>query len=211
MTAIRLSDADSAHDLATFVGRAKRLAPDGDIRLQCVERVLAAWVCVLPGSGLIGSGVILGLRTYALAESSTVDVTVPLSAVTDRLARDETLLPIPPVTTAPTWTALSPPRSGWESVGEIPAEQLEAAALAGIEEVAVGAPEGSGAAAVADLRRRVWQRSTPTVPVVSAGAAFGMHALGFLGRVGAPRPAVRIHAAGPWTRATSPAGFVLTR
>ena len=61
----------------------------------------------------------------------------------------------------------------------------------------------------ADLRARVWGRQTDTVPPVAAGAAFGLHVLGFL------RPdagaETSVHTAGPWTRVATDRGFVLTR
>lgn len=211
MTSLRLLDAETSADLAAYLRRAKGVDTDGDVRLQSVGTVLAAWTCVVPGSGLLGSGLVLGLRTSGLAEAADVDVTVPLGAVTDRLAHDETDLPLPPVESSPPWAALSPPRSGWELVGEVGADDLVAAARDGIAEVATGAPTGSGAAAVADLRRRVWGRSTSTVPPVPAGGAFGLHALGFLGHEGGERPEVTVRACGPWTRLTTPAGHVLTR
>lgn len=209
MTPLRLLDAPTAADLATYVRRARALDAEGDVRLQAAGPVLAAWTCVLPGQGLLGAGLVLGLRTYALAEPvEPVDVTVPLAAVGDRLAHDAATLPLPPMTTSPAWAALTPPRGGWEPVGEIASDALAAVAKAGIEEVATGAPSGSGAAAVADLRRRVWGRATATEPAVPGGAAFGMHALGFLAAREEP---VTVHRAGPWTRLSSRGGHVLTR
>lgn len=206
---IRLADEASARDLANYLARAKRVDDAGDVRLQAVGDVLAAWTCVLPGQGIGKSGLVLGLRTFALAEPVVSDLTVPIAAVTDRLAHSGSEIPDPPMTTQPTWGALSPPRSGWEPVGVVADAHLRQAALEGIAEVAHGAPEGSGSAAVADLRARIWGRPTRTTPLVPAGAAFGLHVLGFL------RPhegaAATVHAAGPWTRVATDAGFVITR
>ena len=209
MTPLRLADAESAADLTTYLTRAKRLDEGGDVRLQAVGSVLAAWTCVLPGRGLGSTGLVLGLRTYALAEASSMDTTVPLSAVTDRLVRGGTQIEQPPVTSQPTWRALTPPRSGWEPVGVVADAKLLAAARAGIAEVAEGAPEGSGASAVADLRSRVWGRPTSTIPPVPAGTAFGLHALGFLRPDSDAR--AQIHTVGPWTRVATDRGFVLAR
>ena len=50
---LTLPDGESIVDLATFVGRARTLDADGAIRLQAVGEVLAAWVCVLPGQGIL--------------------------------------------------------------------------------------------------------------------------------------------------------------
>lgn len=204
-----LVDEASARDLATYLARARRIDDSGDVRLQAVGGVLAAWTCVLPGQGLGNSGLVLGLRTFALAEPATSDRTVPLGAVTDRLARGGREIPDPPMTTQPTWGALSPPRSGWEPVGTVPDARMREVAVAGIAEVAQGAPDGSGSAAVADLRARVWGRPTETVPPVPAGTAFGLHVLGFLRAD--EQSAVSVHAIGPWTRVATDRGFVIAR
>ena len=67
MTSLRLVDEESAADLATYLARARRVDEGGFVRLQAVGPVLAAWTCVLPGRGLTNSGLVLGLRTFALA------------------------------------------------------------------------------------------------------------------------------------------------
>ncbi|WP_427383346.1 hypothetical protein [Janibacter sp. G56] len=205
-----LADPESLRDLATFVGRAKGAVPEGAVRLQAVGSVLATWVGLLDGSGLASDGAVLGLRTVALAEPSELDVCVPLAALTDRTARAgaaDVELPIPPQTVAPRWAALTPPRGGWEPVGTLPAELLHEAARAGIAEIALGSPDGAGSHAVAALRQRVWAAPTASTPPVPAGAAFGLHVLGFL----TPGEGVTVHAAGRWTRVTTTVGFVLTR
>lgn len=209
MTGLHLVDEESAGDLVTYLARAKKVDPDGDVRLQAVGAVLAAWTCVLPGHGLGSTGLVLGLRTFALAEPVVSDRTVPIAAVTDRLARGGREVPDPPMTTQPMWRALSPPRSGWEPVGTVADSSLHGAAVDGIAEVAKGAPDGSGSAAVADLRARVWGRATGTVPPVPAGTAFGLHTLGFLrADEGA---AASVHTVGPWTRVATDLGFVIAR
>lgn len=209
MSSLRLVDEESTHDLATYLARARRVDDDGDVRLQAVGEVLAAWTCVLPGHGLASTGLVLGLRTFALAEPVTSDRTVPIGAVTDRIARGGREVPEPPMTTHPSWRALSPPRSGWEPVGTVADRELRATAEAGIAEVARGAPEGSGSAAVSDLRSRVWGRPTATVPPVPAGVAFGLQVLGFLRPD--PEAAATVHTIGPWTRVATDGGFVVAR
>ena len=77
--------------------------------------VLAAYVCVLRPR-LLGESTptILGLRTMALAQPADTDVTVPLSAVLDRLARageDDVELPVPPVTVTESWAGIGAPRT----------------------------------------------------------------------------------------------------
>ncbi|MEH0109068.1 hypothetical protein V6N00_04980 [Tersicoccus sp. MR15.9] len=83
------ADARSAEDLRTFVARARQV-DDGGIRLAVTGAVVAATVCVLRPPGFGESGpTVLGLRTMALVDESAdgLDVTVPLAAVADRLAR----------------------------------------------------------------------------------------------------------------------------
>jgi hypothetical protein len=84
---------------------------------------------------------------------------------------------------------------------------LRASAQAGVEEVAAGAGEGSGAQAVARLRALVWGRDVHGVPGLPAGAAFAADALGFL----APDEPVALHRSGAWRRLTTQHGHVLAR
>jgi len=201
-------DAESLTDLRTFVGRAKAADEDGAVRLRAHETTLAVTVGVLPGSGVMAQGTVLGMRAMALAEPADLDVTAPLAAVSDRLARQGSRsLPVPPMTVHPAWAAVTAPRSGWERVGSIPAELLNEVARQGIAEIATGAPEGAGAKAVAGLRRAVWARSTATVPPVTAGGAFAAYALGF----SQPGTTVTVWTTGRWTRLSTPGGHVLMR
>jgi hypothetical protein len=209
-------DAQGLDDLRTFVSRAKAADPDGAIRLQATGHTLAAYVGVLPGSGLMAEGVVIGLRAMPLGEPAAVDATVPLAALTDRLARDGgSTLAVPPVTVRVAWAAMAPPRGGWERVGALASDEVHAVARQGIEEVAHGAPPDAGGAAVAALRRQVWGRLTTTSPPVPAGGAFAAYVLGFVSGpgVGAPGPTseLTVWAHGRWTRLSTPAGHVLIR
>jgi hypothetical protein len=201
-------DDEGYADLRTFVSRARALDADGVVRLLAEGTVLAAYVGVLPGRGLLGDGAVVGLRTMRLAEPTAVDVTVPLAAVADRLAREvRGGMEVPPMVVQSPLGAMTPPRGGWETVGSLEASVLVDAARAGIAEVARGAAAGVGGAAVTDLRHRVWSRLTETVPPVPMGAAFAAYTLGFLEPAG--RCAVAAH--GRWTRLSSPHGHVLVR
>lgn len=207
-----LADAESLQDLGRYAARARALDDDGAIRLQAVGLVLASWVGVLPGSGLLGVGMTIGLRTSSLAESADLDVVVPLASVSDRVARsgERATLPVPPVTVSAAWAAVSPPRSGWRSVGVIGAEALQQSAFEGIAEVADGTPDGAGAHAVASLREQVWRRpitGTADGAPVPAALAFAAYALGFL----TPGAEATFATSGRWTRLTTPAGHALTR
>lgn len=201
-------DAQGLADLGTFVGRARTADQEGAVRLHADGTTLAAYVGVLPGSGLMGEGAVLGLRTMPLAEATTLDVTVALGAISDRVARTSGVrLPVPAMTVSAPWSAVAPPRSGWERVGAVVAEDLVEAARQGIAEIAQGAPADAGGQAVTALRRQVWGRSTPTVPPVRAGGAFAAYVLGFV----PPGTAATVWAHGRWTRLSTPAGHVLMR
>lgn len=210
---LELADGEGVADLATYVARARTLDDEGAIRLQAVGQVLAAWVCVVPGQGMMRSGLVLGLRTTALAGPSTLDVTVPLAGLSDRFARRAatgdagTALAVPPTEVSPGWAGVTPPRGGWETVGEVGTDALLAAAEEGIAEVAEGAPPGAGAAAVGLLRARVWSREIDGG--ATAGAGLAARTLGFV-RPGDGQVAV-VRRSGVWTRVSLPAGHVLSR
>ena len=212
--AIELADAEVRHDLATYIRRAMKLDADGAIRLQATGSTLAAWVGVRKGRGLLGEGTVVGLRVMPIVPGTDVDVVVELRAVADRLARMKshagTSVEIPPVTVRTSWAAVTPPRSGWAPLGTVGVAELEKAAVSGIAEVAQGAPTGSGAAAVESLQQRVWARPIPGAPAqvdgLPAGAALGVHALGF----GVGEEAA-VFATARWHRVSTPAGHVLVR
>lgn len=209
------ADVESLHDLGTYVGRARTLQADGAVRLQASGEVLAAWVCILPGRGVLGQGVVLGLRVMPLAGEADppFDVTVPLGGITDRLARRTstgdvgTRLPVPPTTVHEPWSALTPPRSGWVQDGQVAVDTLLAVAEDGIRDIAEGTPELAGGRAVAVLRERVWSAALPTRPDLPAGVGLAAYGLGF----GRPREVASVWRCGPWTRVSTAHGHLLTR
>lgn len=205
---VELADDESLADLGTFASRARRLDDDGAVRLVVAGGVLAAYVCVVPTTALDGAGLVLGLRTYAVRSPAALDVTVPLAAVLDRThrGRRDGVLPVPPVTVSARWAGVSPPRGGWGDPVDVPAARLAEVARGGVAKVAEGAPEGSGASAVAALRRRVWSEPAEVAAGVTmpSGLAFAVDALGFGG------PA-RLFRSGPWWRLTGPGGHALAR
>ncbi|GGK66259.1 hypothetical protein [Ornithinimicrobium pekingense] len=212
---LTFADVESLVDLSTYVGRARAYDTGGAIRLQAVGAVLAAWVCVLPGRDLVGSGTVLGLRTMPLAGEHRLDATVPLSGLTDRFARrgvtadTSTVLTVPPTTVSPPWGGVTPPRSGWAPVGQLGSAALLEAARRGVAEVAEGTPGSAGAPAVAALRARVWGRLLDHD--VPAGAGLAALALGFAREGGQHSLVATVHRAGPWTRVSLPAGHILCR
>jgi hypothetical protein len=205
MAELRFADSEDIEDLRNYVARARSVDADGAIWLRSHGMALAAYVGVLPGRGLLTTGAVVGLRVMALAEPADVDVTVPLTSVRDRLARvGASSFSVPVSTVLVGWAAMAPPRSGWEPVGEVSVADLRTAAIQGIAEIAHAAPEGAGAAVVADLRHRVWARDTPTTPPIPSGAAFAAYALGFL-----TQESARVFAHGRWIRLSTDTGHVL--
>lgn len=206
-----LADAGTLADLRTFVTRA-RTADDGAIRLQGAGHVLAAYVCVMRAK-LLGEGTptILGLRTMALASASSVDVTVSLASVADRLARmdgDDARLPIPPMGVNESWAAVSAPRGAWEEVGTVSADTLIAVAKAGVQEIGQIIPVNPGALLVNNVRASVWGRPMDGVPgEVPGGAAFAAYALGFV----APGESGTIYRSHKWLRISTNRGHILVR
>ncbi|MET3718603.1 MULTISPECIES: hypothetical protein [unclassified Arthrobacter] len=204
----RFADPRDLADLRTFATRAKAI-DDGAIRLQASGSVLAAYVCVLRPR-LLGESTptILGLRTIGLAEPSSIDATVALSAVLDRLARageDDVELPVPPSTVTESWTGVGAPRTGWELVGALSDAELRRTAEAGITEVAGIVPSQPGALIVNNARAAVWGRALDDSGL-PAGAAFAALTLGFLGD-----GEQVLYRAGRWFRLTGPRGHVLVR
>lgn len=205
----RFADPRDLADLRTYATRAKAI-DDGAIRLQASGSVLAAYVCVLRPR-LLGESTptILGLRTMALAEPASVDVTVALSAVLDRLARageDDVELPVPPTTVTESWAGVGAPRSGWEPMGALTDAVLRAAAEAGIAEVAGIVPDKPGALIVNNARAAVWGRELAGSGGLPAGAAFAALTLGFLGG-----DEQKLYRSGRWFRLSGTRGHVLAR
>lgn len=207
---LHFAEAATLQDLNTYISRGRRINEQG-IRLQAVGRVVAAWLPVMTPSTLTSQiPAVLGLRTMALAEASTADVTVELSSVSERLARmnpAETSLPLPPSRINAPWAAVTPPRSGWELMGTVRDSDLRASAEKGISEVAAAVPQSAGAHVVEQVRERVWK--VPLEHHVPAGAAFGSFSLGFLQDDVSAESTIHQH--GKWVRLTSAGGFILAR
>ncbi|KAB7743368.1 hypothetical protein GA707_14360 [Nostocoides sp. F2B08] len=219
-------DAASLADLGRYARRARALDEEAAVRLQADGTVLAAWVGVLPGSGILGEGLVLGLRTFALATPTRVDVAVPAAAITDRTAHTpgRSTLSLPPVHLTPSWASLTPPRSGWEYAGRADGDDLAAVARSGLEEVAAAVKEHGAAAGL--TKQRVWgamvtysssdadagtdraaEHPVEHPVELPSGVALAAYALGFL----SPGQPVTVHRTNRWTRVSGPGGHVLTR
>ena len=210
-----LVDSLSLADLQVFLGRAGRVE-DGSVRLIAGSGVLAVYVAVLYPAGLLDeSPTVLGLRTFAVSETDSFNVVVPVRSLLERLARlqsengdatQSVTVSLPMQVNTVTWAAISPPRGGWKTITDADAGTLETVARAGIDEVAAAVPTGTGEQIVHRVRAEVWGRGIPGLEYVPAGAAFAGFSLGFLGA-----DPVRIFETGPWTRLTTAAGHVLVK
>ncbi len=206
---LQFTDPRDLADLRTFATRARSI-DDGAIRLQASGDVLAAYVCVLRPR-LLGESTptILGLRTMALAQPAHTDVTVPLSAVLDRLARageHDVELALPPVRVTESWAGVGAPRTGWEFTATLQDSALRLAAEAGITEVAAIMPDKPGALIVNNARATVWGRQLPGVEGLPLGAAFAALTLGFLAD-----GEQSLYRAGRWFLLSGTRGHVLAR
>jgi hypothetical protein len=214
--ALTLPDSAALDDLATYLGRAGRVE-DGSVRLIAAKGVLAVYVAIFYPSGLLDeSPTVLGLRTFALPGDEAFDAVVPVGSLLQRLKnlqQQVTDASAPVAVTLPlevhtvSWAAISPPRSGWAPLDPTSGALLDAAARAGIEEIATAIPTGTGEQIVHRVRSQVWSRPIDGLDHVPAGAGFAALSLGFLGG----DDTVRIFETGPWTRLTTRRGHVLTK
>lgn len=211
-----LVDALSLRDLHVYLGRAQRVE-DGSVRLIAGSGVLAVYVAVLHPAGLLDqTATVLGLRTFALTEPDAFDAVVPVGSLLERISRlkdavvdesDPVTVSLPMQVNTVTWAAISPPKSGWKALESVDGALLERVARAGIDEVAVAIPTGTGEQLVQRVRSEIWGRPIDGLEYVPAGAAFAGLSLGFLGL---PEP-LRIFETGPWTRLSSDRGHVLVK
>jgi hypothetical protein len=209
-----LADEQTATDMQAYLGRAKRLDPDGLVRLRAFGAVLAAYVAPIYSGNLMDSGpTVLGLRTCELAEPAELDALVPIASVQERLAKllsdNETVefkIQLLETQRAP-WAGISPPRQGWESLGSINESRLTQIARDGIAEVAASLPESVGGPIAARIRGEIWGRGIDLESRVPTGAAFAAAGLGFL----TENEEVGLYSAEGWVRLSSEHGHVLAK
>ncbi|WP_104177695.1 hypothetical protein [Cryobacterium sp. Y50] len=211
-----LTDSQSLSDLIVFLSRSGRVL-DGSVRLIASDGVIAVYTAIFYPRGLLDtSPTVLGLRTFALTTPVDLDKVVPVRSLIERLKRLESTtsdLTLPVTVTVPlevntvTWAGISPPKGGWDRHGQTTAARLEAAARAGIDEVAAAIPEGTGEMIVERVRAEVWGRQVDGLEFVPTGAGFAAFSLGFLA---ADEP-VQLYESGLWTRLSTSRGHVLVR
>ena len=208
-----LQDRLSAEDLQAYLLRAKRLDPEGLVRFRAYGAVLASYVAPIFAGSLMDSGpTILGLRTSALAKEAEVEALVPITNVLDRIAKlladdpKKYVLSLPDSQKA-AWAGITPPRGGWELIGELPEEKLTDIAKAGIAEVADTLPESVGGPIAARIRGEIWGRQMEYGSKIPNGAAFVAAGLGFL----TENENVQVYETQGWVRLSSEHGHVLAK
>jgi hypothetical protein len=210
MSTFTLPDAPSLDDLHVFLSRAARVE-EGSVRLIAGSGVLAVYSSVFTPAGILDeSATVLGLRTLALTEPAAFDAVVPVRSLIQRVERAQgegaTAIGLPMEVNTATWAAISPPRGGWQPMGEVAPALLDTAARAGIRDVASAVPDGAGEQIVRKVRSEVWGKPIPGAEHIPSGAAFAAFALGFLGE-----DPVRVYETGPWTRLSTQRGHVLVK
>lgn len=209
--ALRLADPSTVTDLRTFAERALVVVPGGYVRLQAFGTTLMATVLVRTGSGLLAAGTVIGMRGFSLGGQATADVLVDLTAVVRNLATAEqagtTSLEWPTGYREAPWAALTPPRSGWEPIGEFDPAEVSALVTDRLTRVTDARDSGASAAELGSIDQQVWDASVGEGPgQFRAAMALGLHTLGLVGD--GPVRLLRNHA---WTRLSTAAGDVLGR
>jgi hypothetical protein len=216
--AITLVDGLALRDLQVFLSRASRIE-EGSVRLIAGGGILAVYVAIIYPAGLLDEvPTVLGLRTFALTETTAVDAVVPIRSLLERVNRldaEMTVAAAPVTMTVPmgvntvTWAAISPPKGGWIPRPPTTMGTLDQIARSGIAEVAEAVPTGTGVQLVQKVRAEVWGRDIEGLEDVAAGGAFAAVSLGFLSD--SESDEVRVFESGPWTRLTTPRGHVLIK
>lgn len=198
-----LADAETARDVLTFVGRAQRVGDEG-VRFQAAEGVMVVTAAPLAPAGLLDqTPLVLAVRIVRADPKLRCDIVVEEVGASEEPAE----LTLPETGLAPAWAGMSPPRSGWERVGELAASDVARRAQWGISAVARGAGSGAGEEAVRALRASIWGAPDEELGGLPLGVAFVADAFGF---VSGEETAV-VTKAGRWTRVAFSRGHVLTR
>lgn len=202
-TPLVLADADTARDVLTFVGRARRIGDEG-VRFQASDGVMVVTAAALAPAGLFDqTPTILALRIVRADPELRCDIVVGDITATD--VPNE--LALPDTGLAPAWAGVSPPRSGWERRGGIAASDIANRARWGISAVAHGTPPGAGEEAVRALRASIWGEPDDDLGGLPRGVAFAADAFGFI----SGEETATVTTSGRWTRVSLARGHVLSR
>lgn len=189
--------------MLTFAGRARAVSDEG-IRLQASNGVLVLTAAALAPHGLFDhTPTVLAMRIVRADPELECDLVVSDLAPTD----DDRMLQLPETALAPAWAGVSPPRSGWEHVGDLQASAVATRAQWGMSAVARATGTTSGEDVVRAVRAAVWGEPDPELADLPRGVAFAAQAFGFVS--GAEQVAVT--RSGRWTRLAFRRGHVLSR
>jgi len=206
---LRFTHPQALPDLANFLGRARRIN-DGAARVIATGRFLQVYVGVFFPRGLLDeTPTVLGLRVFELAEPHDWDEVVPLEAFVSRVERaqgegSDLRLPSPSPSIA--WSAITPPRDGWQRKLGVSSDLLKIAAKDGVQKVKQAIPDSVGEAIVQKVRAEVWGAPIAERKKIPAGAGFAADALGFL-----TDRSLSVHTVGNWIRLSAKHGYVLVK
>jgi hypothetical protein len=198
-----LADPDTAKDVLTFLGRAKRITDDG-VRLQAADGVLALTTAALaPVSLFDQTPTILAMRIVHADPELQCDIVVDELSATDDAVR----LNLPEMGLSPAWAGIAPPRGEWLPAATLAASMIAQRAQWGISAVARGATDGAGEEAVRALRAAIWGAPDDDLDGLPRGVAFAADAMGFI----SGDEQVPVMRSGRWTRLAFRRGHVLAR
>jgi hypothetical protein len=207
-TLLSFFDSRDVADLRQYLERAHRLDKDGLVRLRGFGNVLAVYVSPIYSGNLLSTGpTVLGLRTVALAKPVEIDTVAPLADLLETMGTESETVRVPDARARAAWTGVTPPREGWQRVGELPEATITEWAKAGIAEVAQTLPGSVGSAIAAKVRLEIWGRAVDPELGIPAGCAFAAAGLGFLTR----DEVVGVYQTNGWVRLSSRFGHVLSK
>ena len=204
---------ESAQDLLSFLGRARRVN-DGSARLIAQDGFIQAYVGVLFPRGLLDrTPTVLGLRVSRVMELPSFDVVVPLESLAFRIERaidahagGPLEVGLPAQTPSIQWAAVTPPRDGWRRRLGVSSQLLGEVAAKGVAQVAEALPDGAGEAVVQKIRAEVWGQPLGKKKSIPWAAGFAADALGFV-----DEKSLAVHSVDNWIRLTSKNGYVLVK
>ncbi|MFG6445475.1 hypothetical protein ACFXP7_09115 [Microbacterium sp. P06] len=199
-------DQQGAADVLTFASRAAQLG-DGAVRLRAADGTLVITAAPLAPRDLLDpTPTVLGLRAVTIDPELVCDLVVVGSSLA--LAPDDPAeIVLPDSALSAMWAGISPPRGGWNLVGEVAASVLASRAQAGIADVAQTVPRDAGEEIVQSVRASVWGAPEPALGGLPLGTAFAAFALGFI----SGEEHAQVREAGPWRRLSLRRGHVLVR
>jgi hypothetical protein len=204
---------ESAQDLLSFLGRARRVN-DGSARLIAQDGFIQAYVGVLFPRGLLDrTPTVLGLRVARIMEFPSFDVVVPLESLAFRIERaidahsdGHIEVGLPAQTPSIQWAAVTPPRDGWRRRLGVSSQLLGEVAAKGVAQVSEALPDNAGEAVVQKIRAEVWGQPLGKKKSIPWAAGFAADALGFV-----DEKSLAVHSVDNWIRLTSKNGYVLVK